>query len=339
MRIKHRQLEGFVKFMETGTVSAAADGMCVSQPAMSKMLAGLEMDLSLTLFRRHRKRLVPTDEAKLLFQEVRRMFASLSDIERFAQDLKAMRTGELRVVSAASIGRTLVADALADFSRANPAVKISLDVSTSVGSDVMGQNVDVGFSVTQLQQAALTTNILFHANAICIMAKNHPLATKDEIVPRDLAGESFVSFPRETRMRHIIDAVFEQHRIQREMNTEVFSSVEAIELVSRGMGVAIVEPLGLYYKFREDIAFRPFSPAIEFTFNVVLPRDRKRSALTDSFLEYLRLRVAALIDREIEQPNSGLSIRLPRSINAEDNTSGGAISLDKEGQASHALKN
>ena len=42
MRITHRQLEAFIQFMETGTVTAAAERMLVTQPAMSKMLAGLE---------------------------------------------------------------------------------------------------------------------------------------------------------------------------------------------------------------------------------------------------------------------------------------------------------
>ncbi|WP_164030848.1 LysR family transcriptional regulator, partial [Proteus mirabilis] len=77
MRITHRQLEAYIQFMETGTVTAAAERMRLSQPAMSKILAGLEIDLGLNLFLRERKRLVPTGQAHLLYKEVRRLFAAL----------------------------------------------------------------------------------------------------------------------------------------------------------------------------------------------------------------------------------------------------------------------
>ena len=47
MALTHRQLEAFQVFMEMGTVTASADRLRVSQPAMSKILAGLEYDLKL----------------------------------------------------------------------------------------------------------------------------------------------------------------------------------------------------------------------------------------------------------------------------------------------------
>ena len=147
MRITHRQLEAFIQFMETGTVTAAAERMLVTQPAMSKMLAGLEIDLKLTLFQREKRRLIPTDEARLLYNEVRRLFASLSDVERFAEDLRTFRTGELRIITGSTLGLTLVADALSDFCKENPEVDVLMDMSSNVGPDVLAANVDIGFSV------------------------------------------------------------------------------------------------------------------------------------------------------------------------------------------------
>ena len=69
MRFTHRQLEAYIQFMETGSVTAAAERMRLSQPAMSKILAGLEIDLALTLFERKRKRLIPTHQAQLLYKD------------------------------------------------------------------------------------------------------------------------------------------------------------------------------------------------------------------------------------------------------------------------------
>lgn len=337
MRITHRQLEAYVQFMETGTVTAAAERMRLSQPAMSKILAGLEIDLALTLFERKRKRLVPTHEAHLLYKEVRRLFGSLADVERFASDLRHFRTGELRIVSAASVGHTLVADALVEFAKANPSVAVSLDVSSVVGTDVLGQNVDIGFSVSQFHHPDLVTYPLFHANAVCVMTADHPLASRAVIVPRDLEGAEFISFSRNSRMRHLTDAVFEQQQIPRKMRAEVFSSVEANALVSRGFGIAIVEPMGVHQGFWPSLVARRFEPAIEFTFNVVLSRRRQVSPVTRAFLEALRERTEALARGEDPRAAPSLAIRLPRRRVRDDDASG-AVAPDEEGEPGDAVE-
>ena len=87
MALTHRQLEAFHVSMETGTVTGAAERLRISQPAVSKILAALEYDLKLKLFKRVRKRLVPTNEAHMLYVEVHRLMTSMGDIEEFARDL------------------------------------------------------------------------------------------------------------------------------------------------------------------------------------------------------------------------------------------------------------
>ncbi|MCX7561252.1 LysR substrate-binding domain-containing protein [Sulfitobacter sp. F26204] len=310
MRITHRQLEAFVQFMETGTVTSAADRMFVTQPAMSKMLAGLETDLDLTLFHREKRRLIPTDEAQLMYNEIRRLFASLADIERFAEDLRTFRTGELRITTAPMIGLTLIADAVAEFSKSNPEIDVLMDMSSNVGPDVLASNVDIGFSATQFQHPALTIEPLIHVNSVCIVSQNHRLAGRSHVGPKDLEGEEFISFARDTRMRHITDGVFQQYRVSRKMRIEVFASAEANALVSRGLGVAIIEPLGVRQKFWPNVVAIPFEPVIEFTFSAFRPRDRLASPLANRFLNILRRQIRELHDGVNDLPH-WMEVRLP----------------------------
>lgn len=310
MRINHRQLEAFRQFMESGTVTAAAERLYVTQPAMSKMLAALESDLGLTLFVREKKRLTPTDDARLLYKEVRRLLSSVTAIERFAQDLRNIRAGDLRIVTAASLGHTLVADAVEVFSREYPEVNVALETSSSVGQDLLAQNVDIGFSVTQFHHPALHSAPLFHTDAICVVPQGHALSTRERIVPEDLDGVDFISFQRESRMRHITDAVFEQSRVSRRMHMEVFSSAEANALVSRGCGVALVEPINVHCGHWPRVVGIPFVPSIEFTFSWMRPRERGNARLSDRFLEILTQRVADIAEgRAMDLPR--LALRLP----------------------------
>lgn len=307
MALTHRQLEAFHVFMETGTVTGAAERLRISQPAVSKILAALEYDLKLKLFKRVRKRLVPTNEAHMLYVEVHRLMTSMGDIEEFARDLAQLRSGELRVAAAASIGHTLLADTIAAFARKHDKARINFNVSTSISQLVVSQQVDLGFTLLQLQHPALVTEPLFHARAVCIVPVDHRLAGQSTISVGDLEGEQLISFMRESRMRHLIDAKFEQHRVSRLSQYEVFTSVEACGLVARGLGVSVVEPLGVIYRNDPSIAIRPFEPSVEFTFFAMRPRHRETTPLAAAFMAELDDQ----IERLCRHGDERLKIRLP----------------------------
>lgn len=307
MALTHRQLEAFHAFMETGTVTATADRLRISQPATSKILAGLEYDLKLKLFRRVRKRLVPTNEAHMLYMEVHRLITSMGDIEEFARDLAQLRSGELRIAAAASIGHTLLADTIAAFAGMHDKARINFNVSTSISQLVVSQQVDLGFTLLQVQHPALVTEPLFHARAVCIVPADHRLAAQSTITVNDLEGEQLISFMRESRMRHLIDAKFEQHRVSRLCQYEVFTSVEACGLVARGLGVSVVEPLGVIYRNDPSIAIRHFEPSVEFTFFAMRPRHRETTRLAAAFMTELDRRILELRRHHDDR----LRIRLP----------------------------
>lgn len=306
MPLSHRQLDAFRMFMETGSVTAAAERLRVSQPAVSKSLAALEYDLGLALFVRSKKRLVPTHDAQLLHREVERLFASLNDIESFARDLRYLKSGELHIASAASVGHTLVADSIASFAAEHHKARIVFNVTTTVSQIVISQQVDLGFSLIQVQHPALLNEPLFHGRGVCVVPRGHRLVGRDVVTAEDLQDEQFISFMRDSRMRHIIDAAFEQRRISRYQQYDVFTSVEACALVSRGLGVSIVEPLGVAYAQWPDLWVARFEPAIRFTFNVMRPRHRAPSRLADAYLGHLNKAIgrirrnAAVNERKVE---------------------------------------
>lgn len=294
MTITHRQLEAFRLFMETGSVTAAALRMRVTQPAVSKILSGLEMDLRLRLFTREKKRLLPTHEAELLYLEVRRIMSSLAEVENFADDLRSLKAGELRIATAASVGQTLLADAVADFSSQYDRARISFFVTSDVGHSVVAQQAEIGFSFLRLQHPMLITQPLFRSRAVCVVPAAHRLAGREAVSPEDLRDECFISFMRDSRMRHMIDAVFEADGVTRRAQYDVYSSGEACSLVERGVGVSIVEPLGVAYRKPPGLAVCRFEPPIHFTFNLLTPRFRDLSRLGRRFISIVNKRVREL---------------------------------------------
>jgi DNA-binding transcriptional LysR family regulator len=78
-----RQLEVFRAIMRNGSMTAAAEALHVSQPAVSKILRHFESQLGYTLFERLGGRLLPTMEARLRFDDADRMFREIEAVRLF----------------------------------------------------------------------------------------------------------------------------------------------------------------------------------------------------------------------------------------------------------------
>ena len=85
--------------METGSVTQAGKLLYISQPAVSRLIADLEEHVNFQLFDRRKKRLIPTVEAKLLYDEVEKAFIGLSSIEDTAQSILELKRGHLRLIA------------------------------------------------------------------------------------------------------------------------------------------------------------------------------------------------------------------------------------------------
>ena len=139
----------------------------------------------------------------------------------------------------------------------------------------------------------MVTEELSRAAAVCVVPAGHRLARRKVIRPADLRGERFLSFPLDGRMRHLIDAAFEQERIERSLQIDVYSSADACALAARGLGVSIVEPFTARDYERDGIAVVPFEPRIRYLFRAMRPRFRKPSRLADAFLDAVKAHLRA----------------------------------------------
>lgn len=298
VRISPRQLEAFRAFMEVGTVTGAAERLRLSQSAVSKILIGLEFDVGYPLFLREKRRLIPTQEARLLRREVDRIFRGLEELGGFVRDIRALEQGELHILSTPALGEVVLPDVLAAFLKAHGQVRVSFQVRHSdvVNQRVADQQADLGFSMLPFDHPAVLGEGLFHVPAVCVLPAGHELAARSMIRAEDLRGENFVSFARDARMRHLVDAVFEQRQIGRILQHEVYSSLEACAMVSRGIGVAIVEPITATRMVGPGMVMRGFEPRIDYSFRVMRPRFRDPSRLADAFLERVREWVRDMVD-------------------------------------------
>ena len=277
--------------MRAGSVTAAADLLRLSQPTISKLIAQLERDIKLKLFDRTRGRLVPLQEAHSLLRNVDKVFHALDDVGRYAKQLARSHTGHIRIAATASLGAYFLPVAVADFMTAHPDVRVTFSVGSTgeVQEWVGSQQADVGF-VADCPPATglITERFLERPGAICLLPPGHGLASKKAIHPKDLLNVRFISVDRDTPFQHLIKRAFTEAGVSSQMVLETNRFATAWALVTRGVGVSVVDPFAAFCCHSQgSVLLRPFQADVSFSVDVVRTAGQVKPLLVEEFLGHV----------------------------------------------------
>ena len=232
--------------MITGTVTAAAERMCISQPAVSRLLTLLEDRTGLTLFIRAKQRLQPTPEAQQFFREVERSYIGLDKLEKSVLNIRNAMTGTLRIASVPITGMAFLPRVIARYRCAHPDVTISLQTrsSTTVVDWVSSTNYDIGFAAGAPDQPNLQTITFADVKGVCVLPPSHRLAARAFVEASDLDGEEFISLDPMDRNRAAVDRLCENANIRRRLTLEAPYAAVVAAMVAQVSGFRS-EPLAI----------------------------------------------------------------------------------------------
>lgn len=131
----------FVKVIETGKFSVAAEAMGIPPPRASQRVRDLENSLKIRLIDRTTKSLTLTREGQDYFETCRKLLHELDSAEDLLHGRTIGAIGGLRIEAVGSIGRTVIAPRLNEFKKDNPGIKIALSCSDRV-SPLSGSGID-----------------------------------------------------------------------------------------------------------------------------------------------------------------------------------------------------
>ena len=279
--IQSRQVEAFRAVMLTGAMTAAAETIHVSQPAVSRLIRDLEQELGLPLFHRRGNLVVPTAEAQALLAEVERSFIGLKQIRDFADDLRIGRGGSLRVASLPAMAG-YVTRSIAAFSRRRPQVKLLIDSlpSSTIRDRISDGRYDLGLVDMPFQRGGFALTPLAD-HAVVALPHGHRLTQQPSVQAEDLANENLILLKRFADGQHPIQVALQTIRRPHLIDTHI-ASIACI-LVSEGMGVAIVDPFSASEYVGRNLVLRPFLPTASIGTALVYSQERPLSAIAQEF--------------------------------------------------------
>lgn len=149
-----REMEVFVRVVETGSFSAAARDFKVGQPAISKSISSLETRLGIRLLARSTRRLTPTEAGKAFYERASRSLAEANEAEAAAQSAGKGLTGRLRIYAPVTFARLHLIPRLHEFLEAHPKLDLEV-VMDDRPIDLLAENIDVAIRMGVLADSAL----------------------------------------------------------------------------------------------------------------------------------------------------------------------------------------
>lgn len=290
-----RQLEVFRAVMRNRTLTAAAEALNVSQPAVGKVLKHFESQIGYQLFARIAGRLVPTAEAHLLYRDADRIFREIEALKSFSDRIRDKRLGFLRIGASGPPTFALLPIAAERFRKRNPNVEIEIQTlpAAEVGERVMTGEVDLGLTMVTLAIPQIRCQISGSAQIVAVLARSSPLSRKAEIQPADLVNETVISYGPKPAVGQLLDQAFRQAGLVRKSQIEITLSIAALPLVQRGLGIALVDSLVPWTGF-DDLVVRPFKPTV--TLDIVLATNPTLpgSRFTREFVRDVQAAIAGL---------------------------------------------
>jgi DNA-binding transcriptional LysR family regulator len=258
-----RQLEVFRSIMRNGTLTAAAEALRVSQPAISKVLRHFESQIGYTLFERVGGRLVPTPEAHLLYRDADRIFREIETLKSFSDRIRDKRLGFLRIGASGPPTLALFPYAAERFRKRNPGVELQIHTlpAEEVAEKLVIGEVDIGLTMATISMPQVRCDVLGSTQIVVVMSRSCKLRTKHEVTPGDLVDETLISYGSKPLIGQLLDIAFQQAGFQRKTHIEISMSISAMPLVQRGIGVALIDGLVPRVGFG-DLIVKPFRPVV-----------------------------------------------------------------------------
>jgi DNA-binding transcriptional LysR family regulator len=286
------QLEYFLKVVEEGSFSKAADRVFRTQPAVSIAIRRLEDEMGLLLLDRTQKTPALTEAGHVVHDYAQRILALRDQVKREIAELQSLKKGRVRVGANESTSLYLLPDVILAFRQRHPEVKVEIfrHVSERLPREVLERNVDFALMASEPADRDLESFAVLKDELILIMSPKHRLVDRTSLTIKDLDNEPFIAHDVKAGSRLKVIEAFARHHTTLNITIEL-ATIETIKrFVQKRVGLAFVPRMCV----REELERRTLTtvPVRGLSYNRTLwathRRGAKFSPAANAFLKALK---------------------------------------------------
>ncbi|MCU9848979.1 LysR family transcriptional regulator [Defluviimonas sp. WL0024] len=239
------QLKAFVATAQTGSFTAAAEQLGISNRLTSKYVAELESRLGVRLFQRTTRKVGLTPAGEDLLARVPALLGDLDDLLAEVSEGSRGISGVLRISAPVTFGEVYVVGMLGRFAAANPGVMLDLRLNDRY-TDLAAEGIDLAFRIGRFDLASLKVRRLGEFRSVAVASSDYVAQHGAPQTPAELSDHAcIVDTNRRTPRRWVFEREGSKETAIVEGRFQVNSARAAIELAQRGMGIAYVPRFAL----------------------------------------------------------------------------------------------
>ena len=239
-----RQLRSFLAVARLRHFTRASRELHIAQPALSQQIRRLEAELGVDLLWRTSRRVRLTEAGEVLAVRAQRALAELDSAVAELQELGGLVHGRLTVGALPAVGPLDPPALLASFHAAHPGIDLFLREETAdeVLALLRSDELDLAISFVDPEGSAADVGrvVLFEEELVLVVARDHPLAARDQVRPADLAGEALIVTTPGSAIRRTIEQALAATGVSARIAFESNERATLLGLAGRGMGVAVL---------------------------------------------------------------------------------------------------
>ena len=235
-------LKIFYFAVKYGSISAAANALFVTQPAVTKGLQRLQDFYEIKLINLFGRKLALTDAGEVLYGIAEKIFDMEEQAEEVIRDFQGRKKGLIRMLASESFGAYYLPYIIIPFGTENPQIHLCANILPTelVVEGTAALNCDLGFISYPVEHKKLVVREVLEDRIVVIVPPGHPLSDKDVIDPLDLDGQAIIMHEKGSAPQRIIDDLISRYHLTVVAPLELSSNEGIKRAVSGGLGISVV---------------------------------------------------------------------------------------------------
>ena len=278
----------FVKTVEYGSFTKAAEMLHYSQSGISRMIADLENEWHVSLLERSRSGVHLTSDGMKLLPQAKSLCSEYRKLQMQVDELNGLQSGLIRIGTFSSVATHWLPKIIREFQKDYPNIDYELLLGdyTEIEEWIAEGRVDCGF-LRLPARPEFETVFLEQDRLLAILPEDHPLSNKDRIPLALLADEPFMLL--EKGAREEISELFERAGLTPRVRFTTWDDYAVMSMVENGLGVSILPQLILKRIPYHIVAKELDVPAFR-NIGLALKDKKAASVAVKHFLDYLSYR-------------------------------------------------
>lgn len=295
-----RRLQVFHAVAKHLSFTKAAEALFMTQPAVTFQIKQLEEHFNTRLFERGHGRIALTPAGGVVLEYAERILALSAELDTRLKEMTGEVAGLLMIGASTTIAEFLLPRVLGEFKSKYPKVLPRLIVanSESVENRVAEHTLDIGFIEAPSHLATVATDVVCDDELQVVCAPSHPLGRHKSVNAKQLLQYPFISRESGSGTREVTDRYLEKAGVRPDSLSVVMElgSPEALKgLVATGLGFSILSRVAVANELALGrLICVPLAPRLQRQLSVVYPKEKFRSQLVNTFVDYAKQRLTAL---------------------------------------------